>query len=324
MSTIIQRLKLLSLFTLAIFIFQSCAKDEPVIEPVVTETDFAKPFELHLTDCPFDADQVNVFTDGVDTLLAYGDISIDNIANIYMELGTQNTIVVDGTSYPLQLQGSYTVEIPANLGQIEHLAFLVDFFACTSIVNEAGEYFLNPIIEFKGELDNSQEVAVDLIETFEECYQIVYPILLLDNNNTTLVASSRTALIDILINNEIEDVIFPVNLLDPFGEPITLNSEADVDLLLDCDLIVVEEGEVLSEFESLLNQLTQCYEIVFPLSLLNKENQSIEVQNALELLQIFENNEIENAVYPIQLIDSNGDTININSALDFTMLNLDC
>lgn len=356
MSTTIQGLKILSLFIIATIIFQGCAKEEAIIEPVQEPSEELVneiPFELYLTDCPFEADEVNVeilnvlledkdgeveslitnsgvynlldFTNGIDTLLAFGNIEIDNIESIYIELGNQNTIVVDGVTFPLQLEGNNTIEIGVNLESIDHLAFLVDFFACTSITLDQGEYFLNPIIKFKGEQENSAELIEDLIEDFEECYQLVFPVLFLDKNGETLTATSRQSLIDILINNELSDVLFPINLLDPNGDAVQINAIEDVELLADCDLFTEEEDEeVIGQFEELLNQLEECYDIVFPLTLIDQNNNALEATNPDELLQIFENNQIEDVEFPVQLIDSNGETININQAVDFLLLDLDC
>lgn len=360
MSTYLSWLKILSLFILVIFIFQGCAKDDAVIEPNVGEPNVEEPsieepiietpIELYLTDCPFEADEVNVeiltvvledeegnqedlltnsgiynlldFTDGIDTLLAYGDISIDNIQSIYIELGGQNTIIVEGETFPLQLEGNNTIEIDVNIESIDHLAFLVDFFACTSIVQNAGGFFLNPIIKFKGERGNSEELIEDLIEDFEVCYEIVYPISLLAKNGETLTATQREKLIDILINNEIKDVVFPINLHDSDGDMIQLNSVDDINLLADCDL--VEEEEPLEGFEGLLKQLEECYDIVFPVNLINDNNEVLEANNRSELILIFENDKIENVEFPIQLIDTDGATININSPADLVLLDLDC
>ena len=351
MYTYINNLIFLSLLALTAIIFQGCSKEDSISEPIV-EIETETPFELYLTDCPFEADEVNVeilsviledengeieslitnagifnlldFTDGIDTLLAFGDISITNIENIHIELGDRNTIVVDGETFPLQLVENNTVTINVDLGTIDHLAFLVDFFACTSIVQDESGYFLNPIIKFKGDRESSQELIEDIFEDFEECYQLVYPISFIAKNDQTLIANDRMGLINILIDNEIKDVIFPINLLDPTGNTISINTVEDVSLLTDCDLLEEEEEEEIDELMGLLEKLDECYDIVFPISLLDTTGDAIEANNIEDLVRIFENNEIDNVVLPIQLIDVDSTTIEINEAFELLLLDLDC
>jgi len=355
MSTTLQGLRILSLFILATIIFQGCAKEEAIIEPVqepseelVNET----PFELYLTDCPFEAEEVNVeitgviledqngerealitnagifnllnFTNGLDTLLAYGSLSIDNIKNIYIELGTQNTIVVDGETFPLQLIQDNIVKIKVDLERIDQLEFLVDFFACTSIIENANGFFLKPVIKFLGERDHDTELAEDLIESFEKCYSIDFPISLININDEILTANDRTELIDIIISNEIKDAVFPVNLLNIHGDPIQVNSLAEARLIDDCSLNENEEEEPIGEIQELIMKLDECYDIVFPISLVNNNGETLEATDIIQLIFIFENNTIEDVVLPIQLIDDNGTTVTINSAVDIAFLDLDC
>ena len=348
----IQQLSFLSVLILAIFIFQGCAKENSVTEPI-TEIKTQSPFELYLTDCPFEAEEVNVeiigvvledrdgeketlttdsgifnllnFTDGIDILLAYGNISLDNLKNIYIELGSQNTIVVDGETFPLQLVEDNIVKINVNLDRLDQVEFLVDFFACTSIIENANGFFLKPVIKFIGERDTDVELVEDFIEGFEKCYELVFPISLINKDDETLTATSRTALIEILITNEIKDAVFPINLLDVNGDPVQVNSLADARIIKDCELREEEEEEEeIDELMDLLNKLEECYDIVFPISLLDENNNSIEANNVNELIIIFESNTIENVEFPIQLIDGDGSTININQALDLALLDLDC
>ena len=150
MYCITQRLKFLGLFIASVFIFQSCANDDVA----TMEEAVQQPFELYLTDCPYEADEVNVeiisvilednageqvnlntnvgiynlldFTDGIDTLLAFGNIELEDINNIFIELGSQNSIVVDGETFPLQIEGDHTVDINVDIDNIEYNEFLVE------------------------------------------------------------------------------------------------------------------------------------------------------------------------------------------------------
>lgn len=344
------KLKFFSFLILAAFIFQGCSKDNPISEPIL-EIETTAPFELYLTDCPFEAEEVNVeitgvvledrdgeretlttnsgifnlleFTNGIDVLLAYGDINLDNLKNIYIELGTQNTIVVDGETFPLQLIEDNIVKIKVDLDRLDQIQFLVDFFACTSIVQNANGFFLKPIIKFKGDRENSDELVEELIESFEKCYDIVFPISLVAKGGQTLTANNRIDLIGIIISNEIEDAVFPINLLDLDGDPVQINSLEEARLIDDCELREEEEDE-LTGLEGLISQLTECYDIVFPISLLDQNGNTVNANNIEELIIILETSTIDNVVFPIQLIDEDGSEININQEVDIVLLDLDC
>ena len=350
----IQQLSFLSVFILAIFTFQGCSEESSITEPI-TEIKTQTPFELYLTDCPFEAEEVNVeiigvvledkdgvretlttesgifnllnFTDGIDVLLAYGNISLDNLKIIYIELGGQNTIVVDGETFPLDLVEDNIVKINVDLDRLDQVEFLVDFFACTSIIENANGFFLKPVIKFIGDRDKDVNLVEDLIEGFEKCYELVFPISLVNKEDETVTANNRAELIEILIDNEIKDAVFPINLLNVNGNPIQVYSLADASIIKDCALNEEEDeedDEEIDELLDLLNKLDKCYDIVFPISLLDESNNALEATNVEELIFIFESNTIENVVFPIQLIDTNGSTININEAFEIAFLDLDC
>jgi len=352
MYTITQRLKFLGLFIASVFIFQSCANDNvATIEETVQQS-----LELYLTDCPYEADEVNVeiisvileddagelvtlntnvgvynlldFTDGIDTLLAFGNIALDNIENIFIELGSQNSIVVDGETFPLEIEGDHTVNINVDIDNLEYTEFLVDFFACTSIIEVGGEYFLNPIIIFKGDRAEHEELIADLIEDFESCYELVFPISFLDENSNTITANNRAELIAILISTEIKDIVLPISVKDQENNLIEINTIEEAQIISDCEFVIAEDEEEdedeVNKYAELLERIDECYDIVFPIALLNNNGESLDANNNLDLIEIFENNEIENVVFPIQLIDTNGETININNAGEVIFLDLEC
>jgi hypothetical protein len=350
MYTIAQRLTFLGLFVASVFIFQSCANDDVA----TVEENVQQSFELYLTDCPYEADEVNVeiisvlvedfngataalntntgiynlldFTDGIDTLLAFGTIELENIKNIFIELGGQNSIVVDGESFPLQIEGDRTVEISVDIENIVYNEFLVDFFACTSIIQIGEAYFLDPIIIFKGDRAEHEELIIDLIEDFESCYELVFPISFIDENSNTVTANTRMELVDLLISTEIEDIVLPISVKDQEGNLIAIHTLEEAQIFSDCEPVIVEEEDEdeVNEFADLLEKIDECYDIVFPIALLNDLGESLDANNNQELIEIFENNEIEDAVFPIQLIDTNGAHVDINNAGELFFLDLEC
>jgi hypothetical protein len=139
--------------------------------------------KVKLTDAPIDADSVNVdirqvrvnfrhdsagwvdlntnagiydllgLQNGVDTLLATGTIPSDSVQEIRLVLGTANTIVVNGVSYPLTIpsgsESGLKIKVNKQLsGPIDSL--LIDFDAALSIHQTGqGDYKLKPVLKIK-------------------------------------------------------------------------------------------------------------------------------------------------------------------------------
>jgi hypothetical protein len=139
--------------------------------------------KVMLTDAPIDADSVNVdirqvrvnyrhdstgwvdlntnagiynllgLQNGVDTLLANGAIPSNSVQEIRLVLGTANTIVVNGVSYPLTIpsgsESGLKLKINKQLsGPIDSL--LIDFDAALSIHQAGnGNYKLKPVLRIK-------------------------------------------------------------------------------------------------------------------------------------------------------------------------------
>jgi len=155
--------------------FMACSKDHS-----------GTTVKVRLTDNPINADEVNVdiqqvmvkfngdpdslkgwstldthagiydllgLQNGVDTLLAVGVIPTNTVKEIRLVLGTDNSIVVSGVTYPLTIpSGSETgLKIKVNKtlnGTLDSL--LIDFDAALSIHQTGtGEYELKPVLKLK-------------------------------------------------------------------------------------------------------------------------------------------------------------------------------
>ncbi len=136
--------------------------------------------KVRLTDSPFDASEVNVeilkvrvnfrndstgwidlatnagvynllaLQNGVDTLLAQGQVPSNDVGEVRLILGTQNSIVIDSVSQPMMVpSGSQTglkikVDRQLNVG-LDSL--IVDFDAGLSVVRTGNNnYILKPVL----------------------------------------------------------------------------------------------------------------------------------------------------------------------------------
>jgi len=137
------------------------------------------PIQIYLTDDPAVYDsvfihirgiEVNIFRDttawipintkdtivnlldlqnGVTMLLGQGVVPQGVLKEVRFILGNGNTVVVNGTSYPMQTPSAENsglkIKIDKNLNEVFN-AFILDFDAAQSIIEENGIYRLEPVI----------------------------------------------------------------------------------------------------------------------------------------------------------------------------------
>lgn len=113
--------------------------------------------EISLDDVEDEVYNLLELTGGVSATLADDDeVPVGEISQIRLVLGSDNSVVVDGQTYPLQTpsaqQSGLKVQINQNLEAGETYAFTLDFDVEKSIVEKGnGEYLLKPVI--RGSLD---------------------------------------------------------------------------------------------------------------------------------------------------------------------------
>lgn len=317
----------------------------------------SKMLGIYLTDCPFEASEVNVeilkvivedkdgfqielntsigiynlldFTEGVDTLLAEGNVELDDIESIYLELGNTNTIVVESVEYPLELKGDNLVKVNINLDQFDESAdFIVDFFACTSIIVQDGKYLLKPVIKFKGKKDNNQGGAPDFVEDFIEdiagCYTLVYPYSLVTKGNEQITVNDDEELTDALINNDIKSLAYPVTLQDVDGVNTTVDNRGQLQQLIkDCEDNNNNGGDDGEDNLEDLIELLPCYSVVYPIQVYN-ESDTIEIADSLSLVGVIDGEEYEALILPITVIDKDGQSIDVLDNEDLDQLADSC
>ncbi|MFM6984475.1 MAG: DUF4382 domain-containing protein [Chitinophagaceae bacterium] len=136
-------------------------------------------FEMRMTDAPGDYGQVNVeivgaevhsdingwtslnvkagiynlldLTNGKDTLIATGQVAVGKISQIRLTLGSNNTVLFKGNTYPLKTpsgqQSGIKLQVNATLLAGINYSMLIDFDADKSIVQTGdGKFILKPVI----------------------------------------------------------------------------------------------------------------------------------------------------------------------------------
>lgn len=91
---------------------------------------------------------------GVDTLLASGNIPAGKVKKIRLTLGTNNSVVISGITHPLNLYPgansyAYIKVEEEDLDDLSpgQLGLWIDFDICQSIQEHSGQYFLKPVIK---------------------------------------------------------------------------------------------------------------------------------------------------------------------------------
>ncbi len=325
----------------------SCV-DEPKSEDV-------KSISFYLTDCPFEAEEVNVeilgisvededgttinlntqtgvynlleFQNNVDTLFASGNVDLDNIENVYFTLGEDNTIVVDGETFPLELHnGNNVVKVKMDLDNVEdNDEYVLDFYACTSIVKMGDTYKLKPVIKFKGEKgEDYDDFIEDIVDDLEDCYDLEYPISFFDEDGNVIEANNQDELIDVFSSGEAVAINYPFSVVNAEGVSTEIQSEADLDQLEDCD-DEDEELEENDEIEEFLEDVEECNDILYPITIINTDSIQIVVTDSTNLSMFLESDmEVYSLEFPIDFMDDEGNINTINSTDDLEDLDLDC
>lgn len=150
--------------------FSSCSEDESTAN---------YPYNVRMTDAPgpYDAVYLDVigfevvgsngkavmlnvhagiynllnFTNGKDTLIASGNLENPTVQQIRLVLGPNNSVIVDGVSYPLSTpsaeQSGLKLQVHQTLQADVAYNFQIDFDANASIVQEGnGNYKLKPVL----------------------------------------------------------------------------------------------------------------------------------------------------------------------------------
>ncbi len=163
----------LFLFAIAIIVFVACNKDG----------NSTTNLRIHLTDNPYNASEVNVdiqevrvnfrddssgwvnlqthagiynlldFQNGIDTVIAESIVPTGSVKEIRFVLGTQNSIKIDSTVYPLTIPSGSSSGLKLKLNKRLNAgldSLVIDFDAALSIHESGtGGYYLAPVLKIK-------------------------------------------------------------------------------------------------------------------------------------------------------------------------------
>jgi hypothetical protein len=155
------------------------------------------------------------------------------------------------------------------------------------------------------------------------CFNFVFPITLSYNNGTQITVATYQGLLEVLSNESttlyIEGIVFPFQVQEEGMVTTIHNEEEFFTLIQSCDNFTTV-NDFIFDFT--------CYSIVYPISIINSNHQTIIVNNQTELIQLISSpagtvNYELNIVFPITVIQNN-QSIVINDLYEFFDLNNDC
>ena len=165
---ILQRIMSVLFFSLQLIFITSCNNESSKAHLSVNMTDAPGDFDavridiqgVEVTDSNGNTQVLNTnagiynlldFYNGLDTLIATGDLNPGKISHIRLILGARNTVMVDSVVYPLEtlgaMQSGLKLQVHQTLQPGVSYSLLLDFDANQSIVVTGnGKYQLKPVI----------------------------------------------------------------------------------------------------------------------------------------------------------------------------------
>lgn len=166
-----------------------------------------------------------------------------------------------------------------------------------------------------------------LICEINSCYQLIYPVTLVDIEGTTYTVNNEDEFIELLSTVDFLAFQFPVNLALEGEDAILVatSSEELFDLLLDCQDEPWDGGgdvEIDSTFD--IGGIA-CYDLIFPVTFSTVDGGELVIDNYEEFSAALLNGNIENFVYPISLANIEFDVpLTINNDEEFAEALEDC
>jgi hypothetical protein len=155
------------------------------------------------------------------------------------------------------------------------------------------------------------------------CFDFVYPFQLEYNTGAQVTVESFEGLIQILINETndlyITGIVMPFDLVLADGTTVTINNEQDfIDVIESCEFDVWDDDDVI----------VSCFEFVYPFDMIDSDGNTVTITSEDGLMAFFESQDQfyyePIFVFPITVINSDGEEVIINNIYEFFELTDDC
>ena len=285
--------------------FSSCEKEEisqvdDVIPEVPTETQITNPLVYKM--------EIGGATDGLDLGCFSVDFPFD--------------LVADGTTYTINSEEDFDAVFMSEVEYVDfvyplNITYNVDGTTASIADGEAlGEAFASCI--------NDEGWGEDLFPAFliseeSSCYEMVYPVNLVDFDGDISTANDEDEFIDLI--SSYDDILFfqfPINLTDEEGNNVTAN---DIDELFEL-LFACDDG--VSNPDGGNPDNDDCWDLTYPFSMVDQDGNVYDINSHEDLCSAaLYGLELE-YVFPLTLTNGDGEELVVNNAEDLEAAWADC
>ncbi|MEO0778723.1 MAG: hypothetical protein AAF146_19305 [Bacteroidota bacterium] len=157
---------------------------------------------------------------------------------------------------------------------------------------------------------NEDRFPAYLICDLNSCYQLNYPVDLVDGEGNTYQANSEEAFIELIVEIPELYFVFPISLTDENGAIITAESEEDLFILLaSCEEVYDPGTDTTNIFDGFF---AGCYDIVYPTQVVDMDGNLITVETEDDLFNLLLNGGFVDFAFPLSLVDEEGNVVVVN------------
>lgn len=154
-----------------------------------------------------------------------------------------------------------------------------------------------------------------LISDESSCYDMVYPVNLVDIDGNSVVANDEAEFIDLISQGDPLFFEFPLSLIDEDGDTVlAANDEELFTLLFDCEEIEVPGGDPIGD----------CWDFSYPFEMINQDGDIIVINNHDDYCNAMLEGLALELVYPLTLVNSDGEELVVNNEDELSQAWLDC
>jgi len=223
---------------------------------------------------------------------------------------------VDGVTVAINSEEDFETALPADAEYVDFVYPMNITYSdgTTDTVadgEELGEAFASCIPDTGW----SQDVfPAFLICELNSCYEIVYPLNLVDGSGNSYTANDENEFIELIATVYDLYFEFPVNLLDQDGATVTASSDQDLfELLAACDVVTWPSDTTWNDTTWTGGGFDQlgCYTINFPMNAVDGNGNIVVINDENEFVNALLNGDIVDFAFPITLTAEDGTTITV-------------
>ena len=161
-----------------------------------------------------------------------------------------------------------------------------------------------------------------LIDMENSCFELVYPLDLIDLDGSTVTVANESELNGELAAQEYS-FAFPLSLLDEEGNAIVAeNIDGLFELLISCNGFEIDDTTYF-EWETGFEYIG-CYMIAFPMDVIIADGSTVTVENHMELCDLMLQGEMVSYAFPMTLTDEEGETYEVANEDELAALISEC